>query len=506
MKKRRNGSPVNSTGIKCAGPFERIEAVLKIYAVSWLLLSAHLSSCQKIPAPDTFSLKNGVKACLLQTDGDSTVAFKIHLRAGRMNESECEVGYSEVIQRLLEENFRKRLPRTNSHRISFKSVDGELTVNGSCRRQELKMIMSALAGALIRPVFAQSVIDTITTSVIQSYLTANMRPSRLSRVFMDLLLYGAANPLGRSFCQYQLQKLTVRGLREFYFRNYTPRSASIVCCGSVNAGDMKKLVARHFVLWKPVMNDRLPVKVSPPPCPARKVAFVDAYGSQRCLLRWALRAPSGPSRDQPGFSACRWLLHRYVSADNARSGDTVSVQSFDGRLELTCRTSLAGMLPAMQRFDTALSRLAHGKFSRQELRSAIDLLERNSEDVRSPRAVLGFYDPLIYDPAERCLYREALKTVTDSCVRRLAAEYFDPKHCLLVIVGDGRAAAVQLSALQSMRYHASEFETCDERCREVVVLNCHCDACYRRGKCHVWRFNAGDKEGIRKALARQRGR
>ena len=81
--------------------------------------------------------------------------------------------------------------------------------------------------------------------------------------------------------------------------------------------------------------------------------------------------------------------------------------------------------------------------------------------------------------------------------------YFIPKAYKLIIVGKEHIVKDQLDLLGNVTsYKPADLETCDDAFKEVVIFKCHCESCYRRGYCNIWRFNPKDKNAIKNAKAK----
>jgi hypothetical protein len=158
---------------------------------------------------------------------------------------------------------------------------------------------------------------------------------------------------------------------------------------------------------------------------------------------------------------------------------------------------------AIQLMDSALYHFHQFKLTEADLEATIKKFRNNALQLNTSDKLLAFYDPLAYNFYRRINYSAELSAIKLQDIQTVVKKYFKPEAYKLIIVGKEDWLVGQLDTLKhTTRYQAWEFETCDEACKEVVIIKCHCELCYRRGQCYIWRFDPSQKNAIKSAKAR----
>jgi len=470
------------------------------------------SFSQEIPLQDTFTLGNGLKVHLLQYGNDSILSLKLVINGGKKNESECQVGYSEIIQRLInatlnqdQEHFLKRTAQTNCELF-----DGRTTIGSKFSNNDLNTYMELLSKTLSRLCFTKFKIDSIVSKMGEYYLPENISSSQLSNIFTNFLLYGSKQPMGRTYCQYQIQKVLPETLREFYVAHYMPKGSVLTVCGKFNAKQVKRVIAKQFVRWKPLREVECCDSDEPatPKLVSKEIAFVNKTDARDYFLKWIFSAPSPRSSDRLVFTVACNLFSDLLKAKMEKNVNSDSIQanpiSIVGDIVQIYRVSNQTKLTEVIRsFDTAIWNFNNAKITELQLLHAIDNLKKEYASACSTESILSFYDPFIYDFETRKNYDHDLANLTLEQIQTVIEKYFNAEYSKLIIVGKEHLVSDQLIQLKkATKYETTDFETCDESCKEVIVVKCHCESCYRRGYCNIWRFDPSEKKAIKNAKAR----
>jgi zinc protease len=460
---------------------------------------------QEIPQLDTLTLNNGLKIYLLNYGRDSILSVKLLINGGKKNEAGCQVGYSEIIRDLLKETLKK------DKLLTCQISSGQTILNTRCTKRSFNKEMDLLSSTLSRLCFTKEKIDPIVSSIGEQYLPENISAYHLSHLFRDLIIYGTKDPLGRNYCQYQIQKVIPEELREFYLVHYTPTVSSLVICGNFNTKSVKKQIAKNFVRWKTLRKEESLTEEPVPEAPEikdKKIALINKIDANDYLLKWVRRAPSSRSPDHLAFLVTCHLFDHFLKEKTKGMvhSDSVNFKPIShtvGFNEINCTTGQNDLPDAIKFFDTILQSFYTLKFTETDLEATVKDLKDNYIKNGGCEAILSFYDPLIYDIGSRKNYLSNLSAVSMPDIQMVLKKYFDPDSYRLIIVGKAHLVRTQLDFLENVTsYETSDFETCDEACKEVIVIKCHCESCYRRGYCNIWRFDPKDKKGIKNAKAR----
>lgn len=479
----------------------------------FFLICSLLSFSQEIPQLDTFTLNNGLKVYLLQYGEGASLSVKLAINGGRKNESKCQVGYSEIIRQLLTEALNeKRNPVLKKENLPLCDIqNGQTVFSGKCGRSNLDMQLELLSSALLKLFFKKEKMDNIVSSITNTYKLENVNAESLSVIYRDLLFYSDKHPLGRSYCQYQIDKVLPEELREFYERYYTPQKTSILVCGNFNVKTVRKTITKQFMKWRARHTDENANENPVPKIPViknREIAFVNKRGQEKHIMKWILPAPAPTSQEHTAFLIACYLFDKNLAKKTGTDPDTVHfspVLCANDFAEINCIIQPSKLNKAIQLFDSTLSEFHNTKFTPEDLQEAVGQLKNDYKKITTTEEVLAFYNPLLYGFSQRKNYPAILSAATPAEIHALLKKYFRPAAYKLVIVGDESRAIIQLSTLKNAtRYNTTDFETCDDACRDVVIVKCHCESCWRRGQYKIWQINPNNAEALKRAKSKAR--
>lgn len=491
-----------------AGIFKRIARLLLC-----LLAFAVKAGAQELPQLDTMVLGNGLRICLLPCGASPVLQLRLVINGGKRDETACQVGYSEIIRQLLESalnNPQASAPGSRG-RVSCEIRKGQTLLKRNCSVSDLNKEMELWSTVLSRLSFKKEPMDRIVSVIGDRYLPEHISAEQLSGAFRDLLVYGPEHSLGRTYCQYQLQKVTPGQLRLFYTGCYTPDRSCLLVCGNFNAEEVKKTIAKHFMKWRLVhdVDDR--EKETPAAGITKKeIAFVSKPDARQYALKWVLPAPPSRANDLAAFLAACDLFNRFLAERvRAEQGLAAGSLNFDAVaytsdwMELNAIAGQDKLPAAIRLVDTVLKAFNSLALTPAALEDAVQRLQSRFLKNTTPGRVLSFYDPTLYDFNSRRDHLHHLSRLRAGDVEAMIRRYFKPGVYKLIVVGKEQGSLTLLASLGHVsRYNTSDFETCNEACKEVVVLKCHCDVCWRNGQCNVWRFDPNDKRAIKRAKAK----
>jgi zinc protease len=470
---------------------------------------------QEIPQLDTFTLNNGLKLYLLQHNVGRAFHVRLTIPGGKKNETACQVGYSEIIQRLLNEAPREKQnfgmePGTS---LTCVLLNGQTVLSGNCSAADFNKVMELLSTTVSRLSFTKLSMDKAVSSIVDAYKTENMSSYCLAAIYRDLVWYGIKHPLGRTYCQYQIEKVIPEQLRDFYVEHYLPKGSSLLVSGNFNAGGVRKTVAKHFVKWRLLRKaDHLAKDpdLPEPKIKSRDITFINKRDSEHFLLKWVQTAPASASPDHPAFLLASAVFDRYladkIEEQEGVKEDTLNFKPVSYTSSFMEINALAGhnqLAQAIRLLDTALYHFRQLKFTEADLETSVKKMKDDPLKLNTSEKLLAFYDPLYYDFIQRLNYSTGLSAIRPQDIQTIAKKYFNPEAYQLIVVGKEDWLAGQLDTLKQInRYQAWEFETCDEACKEVVIIKCHCEICYRRGQCYIWRFDPSQKNAIKRARSK----
>ncbi len=475
----------------------------RLHSIAVLCYCCFTFSAQEKPQLDTLRLVNGIKAYYLQGSEDSVVAIRVLMEAGKISEDPCEVGYSILILRLLEENVasRLKLASVKNTAVAGRIVEGKTRLDIQCPYRYLTKAIDVLSTSLRSLPFDKTKLEKIVSSVIDAHTLENLDGESLSELFRPLVLFGKNVPAGRAYCQYQLEKVTVFELREFYLRHYQPKACSIIFFGKYALKPLGKLTKKYFTKWKAAKTAET---VKPqqnkqePEIRETAISMVNLLAAEDYHLSWMLASPPTGSPDHlPFLVYSRLFLDKFPYHLEIR-------EETQGFITFVCRVERAEVRDCLRSFDSALRVFRHQPPEPARLLESAQAMKYRYPRSERAAELLSFYDPLRYDFSSRLNYLACLSNLRPEIFESMRNRYFQPGQYQLVIVGKEHLIREDLKSYKAVKHYESmDFETCDVACKEIIIVKCHCETCRLKGRCYVWRFNPKQKEAIKRAQARQ---
>lgn len=485
---------------------------LHIYltALLFFVFNTKMNS-QENPKLDTLILNNGLKIYLLQYGKDPVLNVRLIINGGKKNETKCQVGYSKIIEELISESLNKEQGSvlTKENQSTCEIINGQTILNGNCSINSLNRQIELFCNSVCRVSFTKEKTDRIVSAISDNNAPERMGSLQLAYVFRDFLLFGSKNPLGRKYCQYQIQKVLPEELRQFYNENYTPGRSSLLICGNFNINIVKKIIAKHFIKWRSFHKEEnttknIDLKLSN--ISRKDIAFINKSSSENYTLLWAKTAPLPKSPDYMAFLVAFKLFDHFIVEKikyEKLKFDSLKFKPIfytNGFMEVSCIANQNNMIMSINQFDTMLQTFHKLKYSQIDVEESIKELKGNYFKNKKNESVLSFYDPLIFNFWSQKNYLTNLSGVSLMQIQKVVEDYFNPHTYKLIIVGKEHIVSNQINLLQNVTiYRSSDFETCDDACKEILVFKCHCESCYKRGYCNVWRFNPNQKKAIKNA-------
>ncbi|PBQ33190.1 hypothetical protein CNR22_15870 [Sphingobacteriaceae bacterium] len=473
--------------------------IMRSLITACLLLSLKLAS-QEVPQLDTLVLKNGLKVCMVNYGRDSVLNVRLVINGGQKNENSCQVGYSKLIQHLIAETLKEKQKSLfkKKKKIKCELNQGQTIISGNCAVKDFSKQMSLLSSSLLKLPFKPNLIDKITSNLMDFNSPEKITTETVFAAFESLFLYGSKNPLGRTYCQYAIQKVLPEQLREFYYQHYNPVNTSLLICGNFDKEEIKKLVNRHFNRWKTLrkeqkVNDEdlkiLKIK-------SKTICFINKRDQKDFQLTWLQAAPSFRSADYYGFVLACALFDDFIAVKTKMKQDTEKSLSFgpvtysNNFIEMKWISSTE-LIKTISFFDTLLHEFHAYNSSDSLLNRVAKKLKDGADSSKTAESILCFYNPLVYPFESRKNYVSAFSVITTDNIRLIKQKYFSPDAYKLMIVGREGPETDRLALQKKItKYQSTDFQTCDETCippKERWKPHCEharlfCRNCWKLGR------------------------
>ena len=303
--------------------------------------------------------------------------------------------------------------------------------------------------------------DTLASHLFTAALYGNGHPYRGSGLFNDDMFARTHRYGYDEFgAEQSLRSLTRKQLLDFWRGGYTPDNAALVVVGDISADELRTLAQKHFGKWvgTAAQEPARPVKTDI----ARRVIVADHGAASQTALRVGTVAASRGSADLVPLRMLNLVLgevyasrittnlrveHNYTYM--ARSQFAFRREAGPFVIGTNVRTEVTA--PALVEIFNEIGRVRAEPVTDEDLRFARNAFEGSLVGLfeTSGKATTGIGQIFTYDlPLD---YYQSLPkqiaAVTASDIQRAAQRYLDPKHMLIVAVGDRALIVPELRKL-----------------------------------------------------------
>ena len=252
-------------------PFRRL-ALGCVMAVS-LAAAPALAEKPADTAPQSFSLSNGMRVLVIPDHRAPVVTHMVWYDVGSADETEGKTGLAHFLEHLMFKGtkdvapgeFARIVDRNGGSENAFTSYDytAYYEVIASDR---LPLVMELEADRMANLRLTDEVVYPERDVVLEEYrMRIENNPMSALRQKMDQALYGP-HPYARQVIgvKKDVEGLTREDARAFYDRYYTPKNATLVVAGDIDAEDLKPLAEKYYGVLKNraerIEHDAPPVK------------------------------------------------------------------------------------------------------------------------------------------------------------------------------------------------------------------------------------------------------
>ncbi|MGI4829108.1 MAG: M16 family metallopeptidase [Janthinobacterium lividum] len=411
-----------------------------------------------LPVPQTFALSNGLKVYLVEDHSLPVLSAAVVARAGSERNPQGKGGLATMTAELMSDGTASRDLRKlaedqdliGTRIMPAASMDGSttsITVLTNYTGQGLEL----LSDVVEHPAFRTEDLDRRRQQRLLRIQQETDSVSQMAlRVGPKLVFgdqpYGAA-PTGTTESVKALDRADVQS---FYSSHYGPADAALVFAGDITQPEARRFAEQYFSQWSGTATPAIDLPASPVP-PATHVVIVDKPGApQTALYAFGLGVPAN-SPDMPTLQVMNYTLggafasrinmnlrevHGYTYGASSQFRDYRAGGEFlTGALVRTDVTA-----PAAKELMTEIRNFPAHPPTDEELTAAkassIQSLPGEFETVGATATAIGgifLYDrPLDY----YAILPVKFGAVTTTDVARIAKEYVQPDHLVIVAAGD----------------------------------------------------------------------
>ncbi len=433
---------------------------------------------QPTPAPakeidvgkvEIFKLRNGLSVVLVPRADLPKVDLGLTIRAGKQDDPAGKESLAQWTASMLTKGTKTRSADDISSTIeqlggSLGATAGGETLEVGCGAlaKDLETCLELLADVSLHPKFDPKEMDEVQQQLLGGVKQALDQPAQLAELHLANQLFGDDHPRGRPMTEESVKSVTEKDMKAFWGKWFVPNNAWLSVAGQFDAKAVRKSLEKRFGGWK---KGKVEARKTPelPAIAAMRVLLVDKPGLNQTQIRLAHAGVSFGDEDRLAVKLMNY---------------TLGGGGFSSRLMKVIRSEKGKTYGINTRFDEPL--LGKGGFSvstftrTEEVgRTISDVLgviekyraEGPSDDelVHAKGNVTGSYPQRIESPnalADAVVgalmrgktiqyvkkYTLELDAVTREQAKAAADRRLDPKHLVIVLVGDGKALAPVLAA------------------------------------------------------------
>jgi len=423
-----------------------------------------------LPRLRSQTLPNGLVLDVVELHKAPVVDITLIVRAGASRDPDDLPGLATFVAGMLDEGAGKRSSLEIAEEIEYLGAELSTSaglevaqVNLHAPRSVLAEALDVFADVTLRPAFPDSEIARQRELRKTGLLQLRDQPNAIVPLAFNAVLFGSAHPYGRPISgnDASATRLDAARVGEFYARYYRPGNARLLVVGDVTLDEVRGLVEQRFGGWAAAEVPALPATPPPPPS-ARAFYVVDKPGAPQSVIRLGNVGVPRSTPDYYAIQVMNTLLGGSFTSrlnQNLREtyGYTYSVSSgfemrrLAGPFRAGASVGTAVTDSAVVEFLRELRRIRESEVSAEELAKARQLLSLGlpGDFETSAEVAQRFVDVLVNElPADTWdRYVDGVNAVTAADVQRVARQYIDPDHFVVVVVGDRGVIEPGLKAL-----------------------------------------------------------
>jgi zinc protease len=450
-------SPRASTGSKAPAPAPRQDIVAAPEKLTYGKLAWTVPTAEQHRSV----LKNGMIVYAIEDRSLPKTDLSIFMRAGQFWEPAGKEGLASMCGSVMRTGgTENRSPEELDERLEFLAIqlgvgigDTQATASLGVMTQDLDEGLATLAEVLAKPAFRQDKMDLYKQQTLNSMRARNDSPNSIEGREANLLLYGDY-PVNRHPTKATIDSITREDLAEYHKRFFHPSNMIVAAAGDFSKAEFLAKLEKAFSQWPTPAAE----KVSVPKVAHEPKAGVFCFQTKDPIPQGRvtighpgidLRHPDAfPIRimsyifGQGGFSS------RLVKVVRTDAGLAYSVGcnyspgvAYQGTFRMAFQSKSESCLYAAKLCRQELDRMQKEEVSADELKGAVNfyldafpgLFFSTPAQTASTLAAAEFND---YPKDYYKNYRDKIRAVTTSDVKRVAKEHMKPEKLVYVFVGN----------------------------------------------------------------------
>ena len=417
-----------------------------------------------LPARQDFVLPNGMRVTLVQYGPLPLATFSLAIRTGAIDERADQVWVSKLVADYLQQGTTTRSAADVAQAAAGMggainvTADEDLSrVGGTVLADSAAPFARLIADVIQHPSFPESEFPRLRADRLRELAIANSQPQELTDARYQALIY-PDHPYGRLYpTDSALQGYTSATIRDFYSRKVGAARAHLYVVGRFDGRTVEETVRASFGDWSAGPPPTIDV---PKPHADHSLAVIDRPHAVQSTVYLGLRVPDPSAGSWIGLNVTDALLggsfvSRITANIREQKGYTYSPYSFvDAHYRTAVWTETADVTTnvtgaSLKEIFGEIDRLRATPPSADEVRGIQNYLAGIYVLRSATRGGLArqfeFVDLHGLGDSYLSTYVRRVYAVTPGEVQQIAQQYLDPARMTIVVAGDQKTIADQLT-------------------------------------------------------------
>jgi zinc protease len=424
----------------------------------------------RVPAWTRSTLGNGAELVVSEKHDLPLVSFTITMSGGyNQADPAARRGLADITAAMMSEGTRTRDGEALSSALQLLGTTVTVRIGGEsgtiafqCIASKFPATLDILADMLVNPAFPAEALERLRAQRLVALVQARDQTSAIASRVFPRLVYGDAHPYGQNVTEGTLKTITRDDVVAFHRAYFRPGQALVTVVGDVNASGVKASIEKALAAW-PRGGEKPAFQY--PPLPASRTSTIylaDKPGAAQSTFAIGIPGPPRSTSDYYALQVMNTILggmfqsrlNANIREDKGYSYGVNSSFAFGkgpGAFRAGGDVVAAKSDAALQEFMKELRGIRGERpITDEELSTAKDALTQrlpgtfaSAQSINN--AIVALWTQGLPDEYYQ-QYAARIAAVRREDVVRVARQYVDVDHLVIVIVGDRAAIEGTLRA------------------------------------------------------------
>jgi len=435
----------------------------------------------KLPPVTVRQLSNGLKLMIVERHQLPMADFVLVIPAGAALNPPTKAGLADLASEMLTEGTASRTSLQIDDQQAFLGVELQASsgwdatsVSLTTPTAQLDSALALMSDVVLHSTFPADEFDRRKQERLTDLIQLKDRgPAIADRAYIATV-FGREHPYGRPALgtEASVGNITVNDVKAFYAAHVIPAGATMIIVGDVNPDQIEKKVATLFGDWHGDTTTATTAAEPPRTTAPTTIYLIDKPGAAQSSFRIG---SVGVARSTPDYfplevvntalggsftSRLNQNLREtkgYTYGAGSRFDMRKTAGPFTARAEIVAAKTDSALIEFMKELRAIRDTIPTGELSKTKNYIQLQLpgeFESNSDIAQKLTSVALYGLPLDYYNG----YVAHVSAVTQSDAQRIAQQYIDPAHLVIVIVGDRKTIEPGLRALNIARIVIRDLE------------------------------------------------